>query len=509
MAKKISNNILEVISLSEFTSIVSEYKNKKNIFYRGQKNKSFNISCSLSRDYGYVENEYNMIYDTLQVKSEEFKSYKYPIEILSKMQHYEIPTRLIDVTLDPYIALYFSIEESEETNDAEVFVFEKESYSIDSKDVRLVSLLSMSNDYSTNKIIELYKETYSEEISENEIINIIKENKFIDFNEQLSKSNERLSTQKGSFILCTNLIEDNLIKIKIHQVKKSESICTIRIPFEYKDAIKKDLDIKYNINKHMIYPELNIFAKHIKAKYKSTNNKSVKKYNFKIIEKYDSSNALAKRLSIKIELEKRLPIASIKEIVYKILKEYENKYQVLWIFVYSSQGDSIMNNWTVKALWIDDKLNDNAKPITFGILEEDNINWEYGTGISYLREYYEENIFEDDKNLLELNSNELKKLKKIYFNLKEEFNKYPIDTFLNTLDEYKKDINKIYLRFQNFGLSRNVDISKHLQTYQEIACYFDNLRLTSNPYSIKNIFDGMDKKIAKVEYEYETLVNRL
>lgn len=152
MAKKISNNIVEVISLIEFTSIVSEYKNKKNIFYRGQKNKSFNISCSLSRDYGYVENEYNMIYDTLQVKSEEFKSYKYPIEILSKMQHYEIPTRLIDVTLDPYIALYFSIEESEETNDAEVFVFEKESYSIDSKDVRLVSLLSISNDYSINGV---------------------------------------------------------------------------------------------------------------------------------------------------------------------------------------------------------------------------------------------------------------------------------------------------------------------------------------------------------------------
>lgn len=509
MVKKIAENIVEVIDLNEFTSIVSKYKNKKNMFYRGQKDKSFNISCSLSRDYGYIENEYKMISSTLKAKSEEFNSYKYPIEILSKMQHYEIPTRLIDITLDPYIALYFSIEESEEIEDAEVFVFEEETYSIESKDVKLVSLLAISNDYSSDKIIELYKRIYNEEISENEIFDIINENKFVDFNEQLSKSNERLATQKGTFILCTNLIEDRLIKREVNKVNKSEAICTIRIPFEYKNMIKEDLNTKYNINKYMIYPELNIFAKYIKEKYKFNNNKSVNKYNFKIIEKDDVSHALAKRLSIKIELEDRLPIDAIKEIIYNTLNEYKNKYEVLWIFVSSSQEDSIMNNWTVQALWIDNNLDINARPVPYGSLEDDDIYWTYCRGVTSLREYYEKNIFEDDSKLLELNYNELKNVKKIYFKLKEEFKKYTMYDFFNTIDKYKKEINEIYFRFQNFGLSRNVDISKHLHIYQEIACDFDNLTLVSDVILLKKIFDNIDKNIAKVEYEYEKLINSI
>lgn len=39
MAKKIFDNVVEVISLDEFTSVISKYKGRKNVFYRGQKNK--------------------------------------------------------------------------------------------------------------------------------------------------------------------------------------------------------------------------------------------------------------------------------------------------------------------------------------------------------------------------------------------------------------------------------------------------------------------------------------
>ena len=260
MVKNISDNVVEIISLDEFISIVSKYEGKGNVFFRGQKDKEYNISCSLSRDEGYVKNENNMILDTLENKPREFEVYKTPIEILSKMQHYEIPTRLVDITINPYIALYFAIEEAEHVADAEIFIFEKKPYAINSKDINLVSLLAVAEDYSFQALIELYKETYSEEITEDEIIEIIEENKLVEFNEFLSHTNERLYNQKGTFILCTNVVENNIIMNQVKEISRNDVSFTIRVPVEYKNRIKDELNIKYNINRYILYIQSSLFS---------------------------------------------------------------------------------------------------------------------------------------------------------------------------------------------------------------------------------------------------------
>lgn len=506
MIKKISNNVVEVISLDEFTSVVYKYRDRENVFYRGQKDKEYNISSSLSREDGYVENEFNMVFDAIEQKSKDFESYKTPIEILSKMQHYEIPTRLVDVTINPYIALYFAVEDTRHDVDAEVFVFDKKPYSINSKDVNLVSLLAVAEDFSFDTLIELYKDTYGEDITKDEILTIIEDNKFVEFNESLSDTNERLYNQKGTFILCTNVVENGIIKRRLKEINKKDVSYIIRIPIEYKAKIKDELNTRYKINQHMIYPELPVFAKYIKEKYKTKNIKSINDYKFRIIEKNNVSHGLVKRLSIKIELEHRMPIETIKEIIYSIVNEYKCKYDVLWLYVSSSKEDTIIYNWVVNALWINSNLSNQARPVPSGKLEEDGIYWTYGRGLTSMREYYEKNVFEEDSKLLELNYSELQNVKRVYSTLKKVFNEKDDDEFFNLVCAYKKEINEIYFRFQEFGISRNPDVSKYLHIYQQIACDFDNITLVSNRYLLGRYFNSLDKHILEAESKYKEFI---
>ncbi|WP_160118334.1 FRG domain-containing protein [Bacillus sp. V59.32b] len=81
------------------------------MFYRGQSKKHKSITSSLSRNQGYVQNEYAIYQESIDMKSVEFGGLTSLIECLSKMQHYGIPTRLIDLSVDPLIALFFAVQD--------------------------------------------------------------------------------------------------------------------------------------------------------------------------------------------------------------------------------------------------------------------------------------------------------------------------------------------------------------------------------------------------------------
>lgn len=77
------------------------------ILFRGQGNKEWNLMPSVMRNREDYLNEELYIKECIRQYPEEFINMS-KVDMLIKMQHYGVPTRLLDLTKNPLIALYFA-----------------------------------------------------------------------------------------------------------------------------------------------------------------------------------------------------------------------------------------------------------------------------------------------------------------------------------------------------------------------------------------------------------------
>lgn len=88
--------------------------NYTEVFFRGHEDESYEMTPSLLRkrsngSWIYMPNEDKLCKELIIAHYDEFKDDQYCFDRLVRMQHYGLPTRLLDISINPLVALFFRL----------------------------------------------------------------------------------------------------------------------------------------------------------------------------------------------------------------------------------------------------------------------------------------------------------------------------------------------------------------------------------------------------------------
>lgn len=359
------NGYLEGIALFKHEICTADSDDgMKHFFFRGQACYEWDVMPGIFRK-GILAHEYEMIHAAYIRNPKDFNSAPTDFERLAKLQHYGLPTRLLDVTENPLVALFFACQSYQDVQDSEGKtillpptdgrVYFKQDYgkAYDDDEVKILSYLAtekITGNYTLEDLLEnlqkkgIYSPEDAAKCRKNgykSLIKTIQSNCFVLSN----LNNERLIRQNGSFLLCGDYniqitgekIGEYIIKRAYKNARDEFDEFSFRIPAESKEHILKELDF-YNINEGALFPELEHQMAYIKDIH--TNMSSPQDEPF---EKYDAAsmngNAATSEKTLQVEDS---------QIVRDILKEKINP--LLFDECYVAVQESLIPDWYNKEI---------------------------------------------------------------------------------------------------------------------------------------------------------------
>ncbi|HML72293.1 MAG TPA: FRG domain-containing protein [Macellibacteroides fermentans] len=279
---------MKIGSIAQFLNELRNIPKPRNseIYFRGHSDCEYKLTPSIYRNKKFIFNEHNLFKEFILRTPNDFMNDKSALEKLVKMQHYGLPTRLLDITSNPLVSLYFACE-STDKKDGEVVVFNIPNNDIKYFDSDTVSILSniakRPSDFSIETIKSFDKKEFNKKEAILYLLHEIKEEKSYfqplivssDIERtvavKVKQSNSRIIKQSGALIIFginneksipAKIPENWILNNKIGRTKKIEFIIN-------KDQ-KKDLLNELNtlgINEASLFPELDNQAKYLKKKY--------------------------------------------------------------------------------------------------------------------------------------------------------------------------------------------------------------------------------------------------
>lgn len=296
MAKKSTTTSLQPKSLTDFIKAFAEYSASSSYLkcFRGQRDSSWpNVAGIFRPDLKeLLKDEKRAVRDLISVHPHEFASDESMFDKLVRMQHFGLPTRLLDVSLNALVALYFATDpgpEGANSSDGRVTAFaippEREKY-YDSDSVSCLANLANMTSEEKEEIYRL-RESLKGDISNAGNIKKFNKNGVLERLHQFIRSekpyflpiidpldlfkpyyvhpkmsNRRILAQSGAFIL----YGINPPK-KMYFPNPIEETSFV-VPQSEKHLIRQALE-KLGINESTLFPEIDKAAARIKNRYMS------------------------------------------------------------------------------------------------------------------------------------------------------------------------------------------------------------------------------------------------
>lgn len=268
-------------SLSKVNTFVSSLKKEmKTLFFRGHANPNYILRPSVMRTPNLQKNESKLYQELLINCPDDFIECQTHLEKLVKMQHYGLPTRLLDITRNPLVALYFACESLTETY-GEIILITAENHDIKYPQSDAVSILASLPIFSYDKQQEFCMHANNRILNETEfnmkICGLIQEVRLekpafqakVNRNDILKnyivyalKNNNRIVKQDGAFILCGLSNEVGFLEKYRYREGGKKIIALI----DKKESFLEQLDT-FSINRAGLFPEIDCVSEYLKTKY--------------------------------------------------------------------------------------------------------------------------------------------------------------------------------------------------------------------------------------------------
>lgn len=293
--KNYKHSTYKITCLNDFITLINIiHKEKQNnyfytdamICYRGMENSDWLLRPSISVN-NLFDYETNMIEDFEILRPNEFNDCKNVFSKLAKMQHYGLPTRLLDFSFNPLVALYFACNNSQYENkdkDGRIIMHIKE-VNYNSSFINMICDMSYRTAYSyehSKEFVEKHGFDYDNYINRYYISyndfplavppyltarEINQQAVFLVFpNDIVHKDKFNSFKYKDEYKIDSKLYTfgNNLRKIDGKYMEYEFS--SIIVDKNYKKNILFELN-NMGINKSFLFPELEYVAQNVKNKY--------------------------------------------------------------------------------------------------------------------------------------------------------------------------------------------------------------------------------------------------
>ena len=271
-----------IASITKYIERIKKIESRKGytLFYRGHSDESYKATPSIFRkiengtSQGTYSNQEDRLFKNMIMQCpQDFAGCHSTLEYLVKMQHYGLPTRLLDLTSNPLVALYFSCcshnGNGGSGKNGEVLVYEvpNEEIKFFNSDTAAVigNLAKMPRDFEYNKDRERFlheiqaeKPYFRDKINQDHLKSVQCVKAKLD--------NRRITQQSGAFFIFgmgTNVTEPAEIPYS-YICKRENSPVSIGIHQQGKKAMLSELG-ELSISEASLFPEIDSVARHLKS----------------------------------------------------------------------------------------------------------------------------------------------------------------------------------------------------------------------------------------------------